>query len=252
MDILQQQVKQIFNYALGCGGISDTSYHTQFIDQDTIPSVLQKLKGVPNTTLTWTENQLSILSENPADAQNLANQLKPLARNMTVMVQEAVNEQSAVENSITDAQKALASINPDQIRALDVATALNLQIINFATGSSDIPKLNKSILDQAAALLQRASQVHLIVQGHTDAVGDANANKQLSQKRAQAVVDYLIAKGVDPAQLQAVGYGQEKPIASNSSKEGQFKNRRIEFEVRNSETGKVREVNEEGVTEIRN
>ena len=252
MDILQQQVKQIFNYALGCGGISDTSYHTQFIDQDTIPTVLQKLKGVPNTTLTWTENQLSILSENPADAQNLANQIKPLARNMSVMVQESVNEQSAVENSITDAQKALASINPDQIRALDVATALNLQIINFATGSSDIPELNKSILDQAAALLQRASHVHLIVQGHTDAVGDANANKQLSQKRAQAVVDYLIAKGVDPAQLQAVGYGQEKPIASNSSKDGQFKNRRIEFEVRNSDTGKVREVSEEGVTEIRN
>ncbi|OTG82811.1 hypothetical protein B9T33_05020 [Acinetobacter sp. ANC 5054] len=252
LDILQQQVKQIFTFATGCGATSDASYHNEFIDQDTIPTVLQKLKGVPNTTLTWTEKQISILSTNPADAKNLAEQIKPLAKNMTVMVQEGVNEQTTVDNSISDAQKALASINPDQIRALDVATALNLQIINFATGSSDIPQVNKSILDQAAALMQRAPQVHLTVQGHTDAVGDASANKKLSQERAQSVVDYLVSKGVDPAQLQAVGYGQEKPVADNSTKEGQFKNRRIEFEVLNTDNGKVREVNEEGVTETRN
>ena len=252
LEILQQQVKQIFNFNTGCGASSDASYHTQFIDQDTIPTVLQKLKGVPNTTLTWTENQLSILSQNPADAQSLANQIKPLAKNMTVLVQEGVSEQTAVDNSITDAQKALASINPEQVRALDVATALNLQIINFATGSSDIPDVNKSILDQAAALMQRATEVHLTVQGHTDAVGNAEANKALSQERAQAVVDYLVSKGVDPAQLQAVGYGQEKPVAENSTKEGQFKNRRIEFEVLNTENGKVRDVTNEGVTEKAN
>ena len=97
--------------------------------------------------------------------------------------------------------------------------------------------------------MQRASQVHLTVQGHTDAVGDAAANKKLSQERAQSVVDYLVSKGVDPAQLQAVGYGQEKPVADNSTKEGQFKNRRIEFEVLNTENGKVRDVSSEGVTE---
>lgn len=54
-------------------------------------------------------------------------------------------------------------------------------------------------------------------------MGNAEANKALSQERAQAVVDYLVSKGVDPAQLQAVGYGQEKPVAENSTKEGQFK-----------------------------
>ncbi len=51
---------------------------------------------------------------------------------------------------------ALAEINPEQVRALDVATALNLQIINFDTASSTIPDVNKSILDQAAALMQKA------------------------------------------------------------------------------------------------
>jgi len=104
---------------------------------------------------------------------------------------------------------------------------------------------NKSILDQAAALIKRAPQVHLTVKGHTDAVGSAEKNKALSQKRAQAVVDYLVKQGVDPAQLQAMGYGSQQPVADNATLEGQFKNRRIEFEVLNTETGVVREVGEQ-------
>jgi len=61
------------------------------------------------------------------------------------------------------------------------------------------------------------------------------------------VVDYLIFKGVDPAQLRAIGYGQEKPIADNQTDEGKFKNRRIEFEVLNTDSGVVREVDDRGV-----
>jgi outer membrane protein OmpA-like peptidoglycan-associated protein len=80
-------------------------------------------------------------------------------------------------------------------------------------------------------------------------MGDVAANKALSQKRAQAVVDYLVKQGVDPAQLQAVGYGSEQPVADNATAEGQFKNRRIEFEVLNTETGVAREVNEQGVNQ---
>ena len=122
-----------------------------------------------------------------------------------------------------------------------------MQIINFDTGSATIPDANKSILDQGAALIKRVPEVHLTVKGHTDAVGSAESNKALSQKRAQAVVNYLVQQGVDPAQLQAVGYGQEQPIADNVTPEGQFKNRRIEFEVLNTETGIVREVDDKGI-----
>ena len=86
--------------------------------------------------------------------------------------------------------------------------------------------------------------------GHTDATGDAAVNKTLSQNRAQAVVDYLIFKGVDPVQLRAIGYGQEKPIADNQTDEGKFKNRRIEFEVLNTDSGVVREVDDRGVEKV--
>ncbi|MNE96488.1 Outer membrane porin F precursor [compost metagenome] len=64
------------------------------------------------------------------------------------------------------------------------------------------------------------------------------------------MVDYLIFKGVDPAQLRAIGYGQEKPIADNQTDEGKFKNRRIEFEVLNTDSGVVREVDDRGVEKV--
>ena len=64
------------------------------------------------------------------------------------------------------------------------------------------------------------------------------------------MVDYLIFKGVDPAQLKAIGYGQEKPIADNQTDEGKFKNRRIEFEVLNTDSGVVREVDDRGVEKV--
>ena len=255
IDILQKDIKQIFNHNIGCGVETNASYHTEFIDQDAIPSVLKLVKGVPNASLTWMGDQLSIQSANPADAEQLAAKIQPLVKNMTVMTQaasaasEPVDNTTAISAGNISAEKALAEINPDNIRALDIATALNMQIINFDTASSNIPDANKSILDQAAALIKRASQVHLTVKGHTDAMGDVAANKALSQKRAQAVVDYLVKQGVDPAQLQAVGYGSEQPVADNATAEGQFKNRRIEFEVLNTETGVAREVNEQGVNQ---
>ena len=253
IDILQKDIKQIFNHNIGCGVETNASYHTEFIDQDAIPSVLKLVKGVPNASLTWMGDQLSIQTANPADAEQLAARIQPLVKNMTVMTQaasvasEPVDNTTAISAGNISAEKALAEINPDNIHALDIATALNMQIINFDTASSNIPDANKSILDQAAALIKRASQVHLTVKGHTDAMGDVAANKALSQKRAQAVVDYLVKQGVDPAQLQAVGYGSEQPVADNATPEGQFKNRRIEFEVLNTETGVAREVNEQGV-----
>ena len=255
IDILQKDIKQIFNHNIGCGVETNASYHTEFIDQDAIPSVLKLVKGVPNASLTWMGDQLSIQTANPADAEQLAARIQPLVKNMTVMTQAASTASKPVDNTTAisagniSAEKALAEINPDNIRALDIATALNMQIINFDTASSNIPDANKSILDQAAALIKRASQVHLTVKGHTDAMGDVAANKALSQKRAQAVVDYLVKQGVDPAQLQAVGYGSEQPVADNATAEGQFKNRRIEFEVLNTETGVAREVNEQGVNQ---
>ena len=70
------------------------------------------------------------------------------------------------------------------------------------------------------------------IEGHTDSEGTPERNQRLSDRRAQAVVDFLIKRGVDQAQLQAIGYGETRPLAPNDTTENRAKNRRIEFTVR--------------------
>jgi len=249
MEILQNEIKQIFNYNIGCGALSSEVYHSEFTDQDTIPTVLRTIQGMPNVSLDWIGNQVSVRAATNAEAERLAAQIRSLAKNVTVVTQQPLNRSDVINNANSEAEQALASIKTDNVKALDVATALNLQIINFDTASTEVPEVNKLVLDQAAALLQRAPQVILKVKGHADAQGSEAENKVLSVQRAQAITTYLVQKGVDPAQLQAVGMGEDQPVEPNATPAGQFQNRRVTFEVVNTETGIVREVDDEGVVE---
>lgn len=249
MEILQNEIKQIFNYNIGCGALSSEVYHSEFTDQDTIPTVLRTIQGMPNVSLDWIGNQVSVRAATNAEAERLAAQIRSLAKNVTVVTQQPLNRSDVINTANSEAEQALASIKTDNVKALDVATALNLQIINFDTASTEVPEVNKLVLDQAAALLQRAPQVILKVKGHADAQGSEAENKVLSVQRAQAITSYLVQKGVDPAQLQAVGMGEDQPVEPNATPAGQFQNRRVTFEVVNTETGIVREVDDEGVVE---
>ncbi|MCF0216647.1 MAG: OmpA family protein [Fibrobacteraceae bacterium] len=104
------------------------------------------------------------------------------------------------------------------------------QGIQFQPNSVKFTKNSYGTLKDIAALMKKIPEAKLEVQGHTDNVGKESKNKELSQKRAQAVVDYLVDKGnVNPTRLRAVGYGSEKPIASNGSKKGRKQNRRVEL-----------------------
>ena len=87
----------------------------------------------------------------------------------------------------------------------------------------------KTYREQAKADLSRADKIKIT--GYTDNTGAADYNMKLSQQRAEAVRDYLISIGVDPKKMEASGAGEAKPIADNSTKEGQAKNRRVEIEV---------------------
>jgi outer membrane protein OmpA-like peptidoglycan-associated protein len=69
------------------------------------------------------------------------------------------------------------------------------------------------------------------LEGHTDSVGDAEANKKLSQDRADAVKSIMVTNGIDASRLSTTGYGQEKPIASNDTEDGRAQNRRTELMV---------------------
>lgn len=87
-------------------------------------------------------------------------------------------------------------------------------------------------LDKLVKLMKQNSDLHIQVEGHTDSRGSDNFNKKLSQKRCESVVKYLMKNGIDSSRLKAVGYGEDKPLASNDDEtEGRELNRRIEFEI---------------------
>ncbi|WP_309896262.1 OmpA family protein [Archangium sp.] len=100
----------------------------------------------------------------------------------------------------------------------------------FATGKSVIQPRSFKMLDQVAKVLQQHPEVDkLSIEGHTDDRGNAEANRKLSQARAEAVKGYLVSKGVEPARLEAKGFGPDQPIASNKTEKGRAANRRVEF-----------------------
>ncbi len=103
------------------------------------------------------------------------------------------------------------------------------QGIEFKTNSTKFTKNSFGTLNDIVALMNEFPNAKLEVQGHTDNVGSAKKNKDLSENRALAVVNYLISKGIAQSRLRAVGYGGEKPIASNGNKKGRKKNRRVEL-----------------------
>jgi outer membrane protein OmpA-like peptidoglycan-associated protein/uncharacterized protein YidB (DUF937 family) len=129
------------------------------------------------------------------------------------------------------ASSALAALKPGYT-ARDLVTALNLNVINFPSGSAEIPPDSMNYLNHVALAIKSApSGTVLEIGGHTDNTGDAGANMNLSQQRADAVRNYLVQQGVASNMLVSKGYGDTRPVGSNDTDEGKFRNRRIEFTV---------------------
>jgi OOP family OmpA-OmpF porin len=105
------------------------------------------------------------------------------------------------------------------------------QTIEFDLGSPSISSRGMALLDRLVPILQSAPQTRIEIGGHTDNTGDPGYNLDLSRRRATAVREYLVSKGVEERRLTAVGYGQERPTADNGTPQGRLKNRRIEFKI---------------------
>jgi len=101
--------------------------------------------------------------------------------------------------------------------------------INFATNKFAILPVHASELEIVFAKLNKFPKATAVIEGHTDSVGDAAYNQKLSERRANAVKNYFIEKhGIAASRLNASGYGESKPVASNKNAEGRNKNRRVE------------------------
>ncbi len=114
-------------------------------------------------------------------------------------------------------------------RGCELKADIKLDKVQFKSGTAELSSESKSILDGIAQTLKDNEHLVFEVAGHTDNRGDYNYNVSLSEKRAQAVRQYLVNDGVAANRLSAHGYGPDKPVASNDSREGRSQNRRVEL-----------------------
>ncbi|MCB0327363.1 MAG: OmpA family protein [Bdellovibrionales bacterium] len=124
-------------------------------------------------------------------------------------------------------------LEPEVVRIAEDRKSIEINSqIQFETGKAILTESGRRILDDVSALILDNPQIQKIeIAGHTDSVGDANANLDLSQHRAESVKLYLISRGVDAGKLEALGYGEDFPIASNDTDVGKTINRRVEFKI---------------------
>ena len=106
-----------------------------------------------------------------------------------------------------------------------------LRTVGFELNSDRLTfNARRVLLDVANALKQQAG-LDVAVEGHTDSLGSDDYNQKLSQRRANAVIAYLVQQGIDATRLKAVGHGESRPVASNETADGREQNRRVEFKI---------------------
>lgn len=111
------------------------------------------------------------------------------------------------------------------------ATAYTLDNVLFETGKANLKSTSFKAIDELASAMTAKETMEIEIAGHTDNVGDKEANLKLSQERAEAVRDYLIKKGIAAHRITAKGYGDTKPVADNSTEKGKQQNRRTEVKI---------------------
>ena len=118
-----------------------------------------------------------------------------------------------------------------ELMPTEVGASLEFKNVYFDFGKSDLLDESKLEIDRVATFLSKSTKTTLEIAGHTDDVGTPEANQKLSEERAQAVVTYLVSRGVTAGRLKAVGYGKTKPLSKARTEEARARNRRVEMIV---------------------
>lgn len=109
--------------------------------------------------------------------------------------------------------------------------AFATQAVQFETGSARLKPESRDVLNQIVEIMRRYPDYKLRISGHTDSIGSASTNQELSEERAEACYEYLVSQGINPSRMSFAGYGESRPIADNRYKDGREQNRRVEFDL---------------------
>jgi len=112
-----------------------------------------------------------------------------------------------------------------------VEQTLTIRDITFETNSARLTANAQRLMENVVAFLRSDSTARISISGHTDSVGSDSSNMTLSRNRANEVRDYLVGYGIDASRLEAAGFGESRPVATNNTPEGRELNRRVEFRI---------------------
>ena len=120
---------------------------------------------------------------------------------------------------------------PEIINKEEEAILEQASKVEFAFSKWDILPKWYSTLDKVVGIMRKYPKASLLLEGHTDSVGEDDANQTLSENRAAAVREYLISKGIDPFRIESKGFGESQPIDTNDTDTGRQRNRRVKMTV---------------------
>jgi outer membrane protein OmpA-like peptidoglycan-associated protein len=154
-----------------------------------------------------------------------ATQARRLAESRASEAEFARREADLASQQITSLTRQLENL---QLRQTESGVVVTLGDVLFASGQAQLVEGGRSSLEEVVDLLQTEPDKKIRVEGHTDSRGDAEANLQLSEQRAQAVREALISLGVSADRVTALGMGEDFPIASNEDEDGRAQHRRVD------------------------
>lgn len=142
-------------------------------------------------------------------------------------------EQKDEQNKRLDSVRGLFDETEAKVYRQGNSVVISLKKVNFPVNKSEIPSPAFGLLKKVQSAIRTFNEPSVVVEGHTDSSGDADLNKALSERRAEAVKAYLLSNSViSPEKIVAVGYGSEKPLASNKLSPGRAINRRIDIIIK--------------------
>lgn len=160
---------------------------------------------------------LSVLRVTTKDSKDVWVEVSASDSPSAQIYQLTITERGQMKQMVT-ADAMLAALEKDGSIALS---------IEFETGKAEIRPASLAIVDQIVTLLKSNPSLVVGIEGHTDDVGTPEANRKLSTARAEAVAAAIVSRGVERVRLQPAGYGEDRPIADNTSEEGRARNRRV-------------------------
>ncbi|NID10613.1 OmpA family protein [Fibrella aestuarina] len=213
-------------------GGNETDTDTIATTNDTTAASVQDATAVLDSTATSTGPLVDSASTAiSAAADSMAKALAASAAALGTFAPKKLPDGIELNIPANGIENKLIAFIDDPAKMVDQTTWFNFDRVQYETGSAKLKPESREQLQNIAAILKAYPAIALKVGGYTDNTGNAAANKTLSQSRAEAAVAELVRLGVDPARLEAEGYGQGHPVASNKTDEGRAQNRRMAVRV---------------------